>query len=64
MEKNKILYHIFVELEKAFDKVPRCAIEWALRRQMVPERLIRMVMALYSNTRSRVRVAGGNIRIF
>jgi hypothetical protein len=64
VEKNKILYHIFVDLEKAYDKVPRCAIEWALRRQMVPERLIRMVMALYSNTRSRVRVAGETSEYF
>jgi hypothetical protein len=64
VEKNKILYHIFVDLEKAFDKVPRCAIEWALRRQMVPERLIRMVMALYSNTRSRVQVAGKTSEYF
>jgi hypothetical protein len=31
---------------------------------MVPERLIRMVMALYSNTRSRVRVAGETSEYF
>ena len=33
---KKKFYHIFVDLEKAFDRVPRKAIEWALRRQNVP----------------------------
>ena len=47
-----------MDLEKAFDKEPRPAIRWALRRQRVPESLIDLVMALYSETRSRVRVAG------
>ena len=53
-----MLYHIFVDLEKAFDKIPRTAIRWALRRQSVPERLINSVMALYRETRSLVRVVG------
>ena len=57
-EKKQKLHHIFVDLEKAFDKVPRPAIRWALRRQRVPESLIDLVMALYRETRSRVRVAG------
>ena len=52
-----ILAHIFVDLEKAFDKVPRSAIRWALCRQVVPESLIDLVMALYSETRVWVRVA-------
>ena len=52
------MYHIFVDLEKAFNKVPRPAIRWALGRQRVPESLIDLVMALYRETRSRVRVAG------
>ena len=56
--KKKALYHIFVDLEKAFDKVPREAIQWALRRQLVPERLVRLVMALYASSTSKVRVAG------
>jgi len=46
-EKRK-LYHVFVDLEKAFDRVPREMIVWALRRQKVPENLIILVMALYS----------------
>ena len=63
-EKKKELYHVFVDLEKAFDKVPRHAIVWALRRQGVPERLVRLVMALYEGSKSRVCVAGGTSEDF
>ena len=48
IEKKKKLYQIFVDLEKAFDKVPRLAIRWALCRQVISESLIDLVMALYS----------------
>ena len=58
-EKKRKLFHVFVDLEKAFDRVPRKAIEWALRRQGVPERLIVQVMALYHNSHSRVRATAG-----
>ena len=58
-EKKKRLYHIFIDLEKAFDRVPRAALEWALRRQLVPEKLVRLVMALYKDARSCVAAAGG-----
>ena len=47
-----------MDLEKAFDKVHRPAIRSALRRQRVPVSLINLVMALYKEMRSRVRVAG------
>ena len=59
IEKKKKLYHIFIDLEKAFDRVPRSAIEWALRRQLVPEKLVRLVMGLYEGARSSVAAAGG-----
>ena len=58
LEKKRKLCHIFVHLEKAFDKISRKAIEWALRRQLVPELLVQMVMILYEDTKSRVRVRG------
>ena len=56
--KKTKLYHIFVDLEKAFDKIPRNAITWALRRKGVPERLVRLVQALYHNSTSCVKVSG------
>ena len=36
----------------------RAAIRWALRRQLVPERMVELVMELYSGSKSRVTVAG------
>lgn len=57
--KKKKLYHVFVDLEKAFDRVPRGAIRWALRRQGVPEQLVVLVMALYEGARSRVKSMAG-----
>ena len=52
--KKLKLYHIFVDLEKAFDRVSRKAIVWSLRRQFVPERLIELIMAMYHHTATAV----------
>ena len=57
--KKKELFLVFVHLEKAFDCVPREAIQWALRCQKMPECFIALVTALYSNARSRVRTLVG-----
>ena len=48
--KTKELFIVFVDLEKGFDCMPREVIQLALRHEKVP-----LVMALYSNARSRVR---------
>ena len=58
-EKKRKMYHIFVDLEKAFDRVPRGALQWALRWKKVPEKIVRLVMALYLNSTSSVSAAGG-----
>ena len=57
-QNKQKLYHIFVDLEKAFDKVPRRVVEWALRKQLVPEYIVKLVMALYNESFSKVRFAG------
>ena len=56
---NKRLYMAFVDLEKAFDRVPRKVIWWALRKLGVDEWIVRLVQGMYSNARSRVRVGVG-----
>ena len=59
MRKNKKLYMCFVDLEKAFDRVPRKVIEWALRKRGVNERLVKAVMRLYEGAMTKVKVGGG-----
>ena len=56
---NKRLYMAFVDLEKAFDRVPRKVIWWALRKFGVDEWIVRLVQGMYSSARSRVRVGEG-----
>ena len=56
---NKRLYMAFVDLEKAFDRVPRKVIWWALRKLGVDEWIVRLVQGMYSNERSRIRVGEG-----
>ena len=46
----------FRDLEKAFDRVPREVVWWAMRKLGVEEWLVRAVKALYKNPRSCVRV--------
>ena len=56
--RKRDLYFVFVDLEKAFDRVPREVVEWALRKFENEEWLVRVVMALYEGATTRVRVNG------
>ena len=55
---KKPLYFAFVDLEKAFDRVPREVLWWAMRSLGVEEWAVCAVQNMYSNARSRVRVNG------
>ena len=46
LAKQKKLYMCFVDLEKAFDRVPRKVVEWAMKRKGIPEELFTAVMSL------------------
>ena len=56
---NKRLYMAFLDLEKAFDRVPRKVIWWVLRKLRVEEWIVRLVQGMYANVRSPVRVGEG-----
>ena len=59
MAANKPLFLAFVDLKKAFDRVLRKIIWWALRKLGVEERLVRMVEVMYVGVKSMVKVGDG-----
>jgi len=58
--KGKKLYFGFVDLEKAFDRVPREVIRWAMRKLGVEEWLVSAVMSMYTGAKTVVRTVYGN----
>ena len=58
LSKKKEVYFAFIDLEKAFDRVPRKVLWWAMRKVGVEEWVINIVKAMYSDATSQVRVSG------
>ena len=59
MAANNPLFVAFVDLEKAFDHVPRKIIWRAMRKLGVEEWLVRMVQVMYVGVKSMVKVGDG-----
>ena len=55
-DKKKKLYMCFMDIEKAFDRVPRKVMKWAMRKKGLPEVIVRAVMSLYHGEKTKVRV--------
>ncbi|XP_047983973.1 uncharacterized protein LOC125224599 [Leguminivora glycinivorella] len=51
---KKNLHMVFIDLEKAFDHVPRDLIWEALRDQLVPESYISLIKDMYSDVKTQV----------
>ena len=56
--RKKKMYFAFVDLEKAFDRVPGSILWWAMRKLGVVEWIVRLVKVMYDGANSRVRVNG------
>ena len=52
--KGKKLYFGFVDMEKAFDRVPREVISWAMRKLGVEEWLVLAVVSMYTGAKTVV----------
>jgi hypothetical protein len=49
MEKKKDLYMVFIDMEKAYDKVPRNIMWWALQKHKVSTKYITLIKDMYDN---------------
>ena len=60
-DKKKDLHMIFIDLEKAYDKIPRDLIWWVLEKKGATKKYIEMIHDMYCGTMTTVRtVVGGN----
>nr|ADI61822.1 endonuclease-reverse transcriptase [Bombyx mori] len=61
-EKLRPLYVAFLDMEKAFDRVPRDTIWWSLRKKNVPEHYVNVIIDMYRDARSMVRTVVGQTK--
>ena len=47
LEGNRKVYLCFVDLEKAYDRVPREVVYWSLRKRTVAEKMVRLVKMMH-----------------
>ena len=59
LAKKKDLWMAFVDLEKAFDRVPRDVVWWALRFLKVEEWVVNVIRAMYQGAITAVKLNGG-----
>ncbi|ETN68607.1 reverse transcriptase [Necator americanus] len=63
-EKNRSVHLAFLDLEKAFDRVPHELLWMSMRSHRVPEEYVRWTKLLYTKPTSVVRCAAGTSRPF
>ena len=56
---EKDLHMIFIDLEKAYDRVPRDVLWWALKKKTVPFKYVSIIRDMYEGVVINVRTCGG-----
>ena len=59
-EKKKDLHMVFIDLEKAYDRIPRNVVWWALDNHKVPTKYVWLIKDMYNNVVTRVRTSDGD----
>ena len=63
-EGQKELHCVFIDLEKAYDRVPRDEVWHCLRMAKVAEKYVRVIQDMYADSETRVRCAAGTTGAF
>ena len=63
-EGQRELNGVFIDLEKAYDRVPREELVWCMRSKQVPEKYITLIKDMYTRSQTVVRCASGTTTPF
>jgi hypothetical protein len=63
-KQNKDLHMISIDLEKAYDKVPKNIMWWALQKRKVSIKYIILIKDMYDNVVTSVRTSDGDTNDF
>jgi hypothetical protein len=64
MKQKKDMHMIFINLEKACDKVPRNVMWWALQKHKVSSKYITLIKDMYDNVVTSVQTSDGDTNDF
>jgi hypothetical protein len=63
-EQKKDLHMVFIDLKKAYDKIPMNVMWWALDKHKVPAKYVTLIKDMYNNVVTSVRTNDGNTDYF
>jgi hypothetical protein len=63
-EQKKDLHIVFIDLEKAYDKIPRNHMWWALDKHKVPIMYVTLIKDMYDKVVTSVRTTDGDTNVF
>ena len=63
-EKPKDVHLIFVDLQRAYDRIPRYLIWWAMRKRAIPEGHVKVIQNMHRGTKTRVKAICGRTEYF
>jgi hypothetical protein len=63
-EQKKDFHMFFINLEKAYDKIPRNLMWWAFYKHKVPTKYVTLIKDMYDKVVNSVRTTDGDINVF